>query len=42
MSKSISIIDEDYKQWIQELKTRYRSSQIKAAVKVNHAGLIKL
>jgi predicted nuclease of restriction endonuclease-like (RecB) superfamily len=39
MSKSISIIDEDYKQWIQELKTRYRSSQIKAAVKVNQEVL---
>ncbi len=40
MSKSISIIDEDYKQWIQELKTRYRSSQIKAAVKVNQEVLL--
>jgi predicted nuclease of restriction endonuclease-like (RecB) superfamily len=39
MSKSISIIDKDYKQWIQELKTRYRSSQLKAAVKVNQEVL---
>jgi predicted nuclease of restriction endonuclease-like (RecB) superfamily len=39
MGKSISILDEDYKQWIQELKTRYRSSQIKAAVKVNQEVL---
>jgi predicted nuclease of restriction endonuclease-like (RecB) superfamily len=39
MSRSISILDNDYKQWIQELKTRYRSSQIKAAVKVNQEVL---
>ena len=38
MSKLIHI-DTEYKQWIQELKSRYRSSQIKAAVKVNHEML---
>ena len=35
MSKSISILDQDYIQWIKELSSRYRRSQIKAAVKVN-------
>lgn len=35
MSKSITIIDEEYKLWLKELSTRYRHSQIKAAVKVN-------
>ena len=38
MSKSINILDKDYIQWIKELSSRYRRSQIKAAVKVN-AGL---
>lgn len=35
MSKSISILDKGYLQWVKELSTRYRQSQIKAAVKVN-------
>ncbi len=35
MSKNITILDKDYKAWIQELGHRYRQSQIKAAVKVN-------
>lgn len=35
MSKNISIIDKDYKEWISELSRRYRRSQIKAAVRVN-------
>jgi hypothetical protein len=35
MSKSINILDKDYIQWIKELSSRYRRSQIKAAVKVN-------
>jgi hypothetical protein len=35
MSKSISILDKDYLQWVKELSARYRQSQIKAAVKVN-------
>ena len=35
MSKNISIIDNDYKEWIGDLSRRYRRSQIKAAVKVN-------
>ena len=30
-----NIIDNDYKQWLGELKTRIYSSQLKAAVKVN-------
>lgn len=32
---NITIIDEDYKSWLQELSQRYRRSQIKAAVRVN-------
>lgn len=35
MSKEITILDQDYIQWIKNLVKRYRSSQIKAAVKVN-------
>lgn len=35
MNKSISILDRDYLQWIKELSSRYRQSQIKAAIKVN-------
>lgn len=33
--KNIAAIDKDYKQWISEIRSRYRQSQIKAAVKVN-------
>lgn len=33
--KVLSILDNDYQNWITELKSRYRKSQIKAAVKVN-------
>lgn len=32
---NISIIDPEYRQWVKTLATRYRKSQIKAAVKVN-------
>ncbi len=39
MSKSITILDQDYIQWIKELSSRYRRSQIKAAVKVNEEML---
>ena len=39
MSKDISILDKDYLQWIKELSSRYRRSQIKAAVKVNEEVL---
>ena len=39
MSKSISILEQDYIQWIKELSSRYRRSQIKAAVKVNQEML---
>ena len=35
MSKNITILDKDYKKWIAELSSRYRKSQIKAAIKVN-------
>ena len=35
MSKSISILDKDYAQWVEDLSVRYRQSQIKAFVKVN-------
>lgn len=35
MSKNITIIDSQYKEWIADLSKRYRQSQIKAAVKVN-------
>lgn len=39
MSKNITIIDNDYKEWIKDLSQRYRCSQIKAAVKVNREML---
>ncbi len=39
MSMSINILDKDYIQWIKELSSRYRRSQIKAAVKVNEEML---
>ncbi len=39
MGKSISILDKEYLQWIRELSSRYRNSQIKAAVKVNQEQL---
>lgn len=39
MSKDITILDKDYVQWIKELSSRYRRSQIKAAVKVNEEML---
>ena len=39
MPKPITILDQDYKQWIAELSSRYRKSQIKAAVKVNQEML---
>lgn len=35
MAKSITILDPEYRAWVQELKARYRRSQIKAATKVN-------
>ena len=38
-SKSISIIDKEYIQWIKELSSRYRRGQIKAAVKVTQEAL---
>lgn len=40
MSKNITIIDKDYKVWINDLSQRYRRSQIKAAVKVNMEKLL--
>lgn len=33
-------LDEDYAQWISELKSRYRRAQIKAAMKVNAEKLL--
>lgn len=39
MSKSINILDADYIQWIKDLSSRYRRSQIKASVKVNQEML---
>lgn len=33
--KVLSILDVDYRNWIQELKSRYKKSQIKAAIRVN-------
>ena len=35
MNKTISILDKEYLQWVQNLCKRYRQSQIRAAVKVN-------
>ena len=40
MRKAISILDKDYKQWVKALVVRYRQSQIKAAIKVNHEQLM--
>ena len=40
MSKSITIIDKDYKEWVKELSVRYRQSQLKAAIKVNTEQLL--
>ena len=39
MSKSITILDKDYTQWVKDLVIRYRQSQIKAAVQVNSEQL---
>ena len=35
MSRNLTIIDNDYAQWIEILSVRYRQSQIRASVKVN-------
>lgn len=35
MGKQITILDKEYKNWIKDLSSRYRKSQIKAALKVN-------
>ncbi len=40
MPKPITILDQDYKQWIADLSSRYRKSQIKTAVKVNQEMLL--
>lgn len=40
MEQSISILDKGYSQWISELSSRYRKSQIKAAVKVNQEMIL--
>lgn len=33
-------IDDDYADWIADIKSRYRSAQVKAAVKVNAEKLL--
>lgn len=38
-NKTITILDKDYAQWVQELSKRYRRNQIKASVKVNEQML---
>ena len=38
-SKNITLLNQDYLQWVKDLSTRYRRSQIKAAVKVNEEML---
>ena len=35
MSKSISILDKDYIQWVEDLSVRYGQNQVCASVKVN-------
>ena len=35
MVKSINILDKEYHKWVEELAKRYRSSQIKAAIRIN-------
>ena len=40
--KVLSILDEDYRQWIVSLKKRYRQSQLKAAVKVKRGAYFVL
>lgn len=39
MNRNITIIDKDYQNWINDLSSRYRRSQIKASVKVNNEML---
>lgn len=39
MDKSIGILDKDYALWVKELVSRYRNSQVKAAIKVNKKQL---
>lgn len=39
MGKEITILDQEYKEWIKALSSRYRKSQVKAAVKVNREML---
>lgn len=39
MGTSIMILDKEYKNWIKDLSSRYRKSQIKAALKVNYEML---
>lgn len=40
MSKAISIMDEDYIQWIKEVAARYHRCQIKASIQVNREMLM--
>lgn len=40
MSKSITILDKDYAQWVKTLIDRYQECQVRAAVKVNYEQLM--
>ena len=40
MSKSITILDKDYDQWVKTLIERYQQCQVRAAVKVNTEQLM--
>lgn len=39
MNKSTSILDKEYVQWVKDLSSRYRQSQIRASMKVNQEML---
>ena len=40
MTKTISIIDKDYDQWVKTLIERYQQCQVRAAIKVNTEQLM--
>ena len=42
MRKTLTIQDKEYLQWVKDLGSRYRRSQIKAAVRVNEEMLAKV
>ncbi len=39
MQKNIQILDKAYLQWVEQIRSRYRNSQIKAAVQINQEQL---